>query len=391
MSSSFSQTFGSVHERIESLARGTAPIPPLTEIVHEARAQYGLDAAGVAALMALAVDSDRHAEIHNAAKRIRRALAPATAEFVIPVYLTNYCKNDCLYCGYRKSNALTERRRLSLEDFDRVLDVILAWGHRQIELVLSEDPEFAPEVVAGYVALARRRLDALGGGIVGLCSPVYEQQDYVRLRDAGLEWVVEWQETYHPTAFERWHPAGSPKRDFDYRLDLWDRVISAGIRKIALGALLGLYHWRHDVLLTVEHANYLRRTYGLEPYAIGIARVKPARGVPASQRASKFTVPDEDFRLIVSLYHLAFPRSRLFLNTRESYALNISLVEPGDLFTVDCDTFPGGYLRGDTPGQFSTQGYPARGEVTRTLAGRGLKTMYLEAETLRDERLTPIS
>jgi len=167
LSSSFSQTFGSVHDRIESLARGTAPIPPLTEIVHEARAQYGLDAAGVAALMALAVDPERRAEIHNAAKRIRGALAPATVEFVIPVYLTNYCKNDCLYCGYRKSNALTERRRLSLEDFDRVLDVILAWGHRQIELVLSEDPEFGPEVVARYVALARRRLGALGGASSG--------------------------------------------------------------------------------------------------------------------------------------------------------------------------------------------------------------------------------
>jgi hypothetical protein len=177
------------------------------------------------------------------------------------------------------------------------------------------------------------------------------------------------------------HVTGSPKRDIGYRLDLWDRVIAAGIKKIALGALLGLYDWRYDVLATVEHGNYLRRTYGLEPHAIGIPRLKPARGVLASQKPSRFTVSDDDYRLILSVYHLAFPRSRLFFNTRESYEMNISMVAAGDLFTVDCDTFPGGYLRGDTPGQFSTHGFPSRREVARVFTDRGLKPLYLEPET----------
>ena len=201
------------------------------------------------------------------------------------------------------------------------------------------------------------------------------------MRNAGLEWVVEWQETYHQPHFDRWHVAGSPKRDIEYRLDLWDRVIAAGIKKVALGALLGLYDWRFDALATIEHGNYLRRTYGLEPHAIGIPRLKPARGVLASQKASRFTVSDDDYRLVLSAYHLAFPRSRLFFNTRENYEMNISMVGAGDLFTVDCDTFPGGYLRLNTPGQFSTYGFPTRREVARVFAARGLKTLYLEAET----------
>jgi hypothetical protein len=148
-----------------------------------------------------------------------------------------------------------------------------------------------------------------------------------------------------------------------------------------LGALLGLYDWRFDALAAIEHGNYLRRAYGLEPHAMGIPRLKPARGVLASQKASRFSVSDDDYRLILSLYHLAFPRSRLFFNTRESYAMNISMVAAGDLFTVDCDTFPGGYLHHDTPGQFSTHDYPSRREVARVFAARGLKSMYLEAET----------
>ena len=261
------------------------------------------------------------------------------------------------------------------------MDLILSWGHRQIELVLSDDPEFGPETVARYVAATRRKLEALGGGVVALCSPVYQQEDYVRLREAGLDWVVEWQETYHRPHFDRWHFAGSPKRNFESRLDLWDRVIAAGITKIGMGVLLGLYDFRYDALAVIEHGNYLRRTYGIEPHALGIPRLKPARGVLASQKPNRFTVSDDDFRLVVSVYHLAFPTSRLFFNTRESYDLNISLVAAGDLFTVDCETLPGAYLRRHLPGQFSTHDYPPRREVVATLEQRGLACKYLAEET----------
>jgi thiazole biosynthesis protein ThiH len=379
--STFSEVFQASGERLESLAAMSKPVRSLQSIFAAAEGKPGLDAEDAASLIAWAREPERRAEIHTAAQRVRKQVAPPTVEFVIPVYLTSICQNECLYCGYRQSNSLAERVRLSLDEFSRELDLILSWGHRQIELVLSEDPEFGPDVVARYVELTRRKLDGLGGGVVGLCSPVYEREDYVRLREAGLKWVVEWQETYHQPHFDRWHVAGSPKRDIEYRLDLWDRVVAAGITKVALGALLGLYDWRFDTLAAIEHGNYLRRAYGLEPHAIGIPRLKPARGVLASQKSSRFTVSDDDYRLILSIYHLAFPRSRLFFNTRENYEMNISMVAAGDLFTVDCDTFPGGYLRNDTPGQFSTHGFPTRREVVNVFAARGLKSLYLEAET----------
>jgi 2-iminoacetate synthase len=379
--STFSEVLRVSGGRIESLAALREPARPLEAILGAVEQNPGLDVEDAASLIAWARDPERRTEILSAAQRVREQVAPPTVEFVIPVYLTSFCENECLYCGYRQSNALAERVRLSLDEFSRELDLILSWGHRQIELVLSEDPEFGPDVLARYVELTRRKLDGVGGGVVGLCSPVYEREDYRRLRQAGLEWVVEWQETYHQPHFDRWHVAGSPKRDIEYRLDLWDRVIAAGIRKVALGALLGLYDWRYDVLATIEHGNYLRRAYGLEPHAVGIPRLKPARGVLASQKPSRFTVSDDDYRLILSVYHLAFPGSRLFFNTRENYEMNISMVAAGDLFTVDCDTFPGGYLRNDTPGQFSTHGFPSRREVAAVLAARGLKSLYLEAET----------
>ena len=376
----FSQFFTSQQSRIEGLAAISELIQQPEEIFRTADRGKGLGAEDAASLFAAARDQNRRIEIQAAANRVRDHFAQHAVEFIIPVYLTSYCRNECLYCGYRQSNSIAERVRLNPEDFEKQLDLILSWGHRQIELVLSDDPEFGPETVARYVAATRRKLEALGGGVVALCSPVYQEEDYVRLRDAGLNWVVEWQETYHRPHFDRWHFAGSPKRNYESRLDLWDGVVAAGITKIGMGVLLGLYDFHYDALAVIEHGNYLRRTYGIEPHALGIPRLKPARGVLASQKPNRFTLSDDDFRLVVSVYHMAFPTSRLFFNTRESYGLNISMVAAGDLFTVDCETLPGAYLRRHLPGQFSTHDYPPRREVVATVEQRGLACKYLGQE-----------
>ncbi|MBZ5564294.1 MAG: hemerythrin domain-containing protein [Acidobacteriia bacterium] len=378
--SSFSEYFKEASQRLDILSDLPEPCRELSGRLGTSGTLDPLQLDDAAALIAWARDPDRRALVHAAAQR-SRAGAPQTVEFIIPVYLTSFCRNECLYCGYRRSNPVAERVRLSLDDLARELDLILAWGHRQIELVLSDDPEFGAERVARSVELTRRKLDARGGGMVALCAPVYTRDDYARLRDAGLDWLVEWQETYHQPHFDRWHVTGSEKRQFEFRLDIWDRAIGAGIRQVAFGALLGLYDWRYDALAAIEHGNYLRRTYGLEPHALGIPRLKPARGVLASQKPSRFAVSDDEYRFIVSLYHLAFPRARLFFNTREDYDFNLSMVLAGDLFTVDCETLPGGYLRPRLPGQFSTHAYPSRREVAAALERRGFVCKYLAPET----------
>lgn len=377
----FSDIMKTAETRLESLAALAEPSQPLEEILASAGKGHGLATAEVASLLAWGSDPQSREAIHAAARRLRQTVAAPKVEFIIPVYLTSICQNECLYCGYRESNAMAERVRLGLKEFEAELDLLLSWGYRQIELVLSDDPDCGPGEVARYVALARQKLQAVGGGSVALCSPVYEQEAYSLLRQAGLDWVVEWQETYHHPHFDRWHFPGSPKRQYEFRVDLWDRVIAGGISEISLGVLLGLYDWRYDILALAEHGNYLRGTYGVEPHALGIPRLKPARGVLASQKASRFAVSDDDFRFVVSVYRLSFPRSRVFFNTRESYEFNLSMVGPGDLFTVDCETLPGGYLRRNQPGQFSIHGYPARREVVSALKELHLETQYLADET----------
>ncbi len=376
----FSQHFASARDRILALLESPAPLRPIDEILEATRRGRALEPDEVASLMAWGWESGRRADINAAAQAARERGSEPAVEIVIPEYLTSICQNDCLYCGYRKSNPLAERVRLSLSEYERELDLILAWGHRQIELVLADDPDFPAEQVAPYVALTRRKLTDLGGGMVALNAPPYDEESYRALRGAGLDWMALWQETYDEAQFGRWHFQGSPKRQYEYRLDVWDRAIAAGFTRLALGILFGLYDWRFEVLALVEHASYLRRTYGIEPHALGIPRLKPARGVLASQKPSRFSVSDEDYRFAVSLYHLALPHARLFFNTRETYEFNMGMVARGDLFTVDCETLPGAYLRGTLPGQFATHAYPPRRDVVAAFARKGITCRYLQAE-----------
>jgi 2-iminoacetate synthase len=387
----FSEHFASIRDRVERLAMLAEPARSIEEIRLTAEGRGGLELEDVALLLAWGRDPTRCGEIQAAARHLRDKTGPRAVEFIIPEYLTSFCRNDCLYCGYRTSNALAERVRLSLDEYERELDLILSWGYRQIELVLADDPDFPAEQLADYVSLTRRKLAERGGGLVALNAPPYEEVDYRRLRAAGLDWVALWQETYDQAHFERWHVAGSPKRQYEFRLDVWDRAFAAGFTRLGLGVLFGLYDWRFDVLALVEHVNYLRRTYGIEPHAIGIPRLKPARGVLASQKPSRFCVSDEDYRLAVSIYHLAFPRARLFFNTREPYEFNLSMVTRGDLFTVDCETLPGAYLRGRLPGQFATHVYPSRREVMAQFTRQGYACRFLEWEDSTPPAALPVA
>ena len=125
----FSQFFKPEQTRIESLSAILEPIRQPQEIFRTAERGKGLVAEEAASLFAGARDQNLRIGIQAAANRVRARFAAQSVEFVIPVYLTSYCQNECLYCGYRHSNSIAERVRLNPEDFEKQLDLILSWGH----------------------------------------------------------------------------------------------------------------------------------------------------------------------------------------------------------------------------------------------------------------------
>jgi 2-iminoacetate synthase len=200
-----------------------------------------------------------------------------TIRLYAPLYLSNYCINNCRYCGFNKENK-SERRRLTIEEAVNEADVIASEGFRDILLVSSEDRKF---IGIDYLSELASRLRSKFSSI---SIEVYQMSstEYAKLFDAGIEGVTLYQETYNRRAYCYYHLSG-PKSDYDNRLDAPDRIAAAGVREIGLGVLLGLTNWRTEVLALGEHAHYLINRYWQSHVSFSFPRLRPAHIVKGSQ------------------------------------------------------------------------------------------------------------
>jgi len=166
-------------------------------------------------------------------------------------------------------------------------------------------------------------------------------------------------ETYSKEQFEFWHGLKSPKSNYEYRVEAFDRAIEAGLSNYGMGVLFGLSDWKEDVDALIEHGRKLIGKYNISPYIIGVPRLRPAHSVIFNGRIVKLT--DKEYTAATKMYKTAFPETMLFLNTRESFDLNLKICNNNDLFTIDCGTYPGTFIN-DEPikdgiEQFSTNIY----------------------------------
>ncbi len=84
---------------------------------------------------------------------------------VPPLYVTDRCVNDCLYCPWRRSNII-QRRSLSEKQLESEIDFLIKQGYRTIELVGASDPTFTSEKTAKFISIVKQKLNEIGGGEV---------------------------------------------------------------------------------------------------------------------------------------------------------------------------------------------------------------------------------
>jgi 2-iminoacetate synthase len=297
---------------------------------------------------------------------------------IIPQYHTSKCIDDCAYCSFRKSNPNVIRTELNDEDFEKELKLILDWGYSVIEFVYSTDTNFPAQRIAERIMKAKNIGKSIGKELeIGINAPTLSLDDYKILNEAGVDFVLLWMETYSDN-YKKWHPNDTPKSNFNYRIDTFDRSIQAGIKKYAFAVLFGLSDWIEDVISLIAHGLYLRKTYGIEPYIIGNPRLKHAMGL--SVENSKYIIDDENYIFVNYLFKLIFPETKLFINTRENIDVNLELIKGGgDFFTIDCGTFPGAYLNYELvrngQEQFHTS-YYNREQTIKRLTKNGYKIVF---------------
>jgi len=281
--------------------------------------------------------------VMEAANDVRAAVFGNQVKFYVPVYITNVCVNNCLYCGFRKDNKELARIVLTPSRFAKEVEYLLNLGHRHIEIVLGYHPKVTNgKRLAHYVEPVRAMLSQRGGGTVILMSEPMHREDYEAAKAAGVSEVYSWQETYHPDTYQALHPPGTHKADQAWRYQLFDRALDAGISRVGLGVLSGLYDWAYDELSLLRHGLWIRDRSGTDPYAFGVPRFKPGDGIPIA--AVEHAVDDFHYKLSIAIRRLMFPRTHTYMNSREDLSLLIELLKCGGTeINAEASTVPGGY------------------------------------------------
>ena len=295
------------------------------------------------------------------AEEVKSSLYCCQVFVIAPIYATSICSEQCVYCNYRAGNkgVGVQRRRLKDAELEQEATFLVEQkGLRVLELVYASDPRMRVDAMCRHVELLQTVLERRGGGTVGISAEALDEGDYRRLVDAGLCWSVLWQETYDQVAYAELHPGKSKKTNFAYRLDAYERMLSAGVEHVGIGVLSGLADWRWDWAMLMLHEEYLQKQCGRGTTILGTPRLKLAPG--ALLKEPPYNMSREELVATVALHNLFSPATAPFVSTREDWDVCLELARGGGcLFTLNCSTTPGGYSLSHCGCQFSSNSYDA--------------------------------
>jgi 2-iminoacetate synthase len=258
-----------------------------------------------------------------------------TIHLFAPLYLSNECVSTCTYCGFSAGNDIA-RRTLAV---DEVVSEALALRERGFRHLLLVAGEHARIVGKDYLVGCVRAL-APHVPSISVEVQVWDTGTYERFVAAGCDGVVVYQETYDRDVYAAVHLKGK-KRNYDWRLAAPDRAAAAGMRRLGIGALLGLApDWRSEAITTVAHAQALVRRWWRCEVTLSLPRLRPAAG---DFHASD-PLDDRAFVQLLSATRLALPDVGIVLSTREAPAFRDAVLPLGVTHaSAGSHTEPGGY------------------------------------------------
>lgn len=305
------------------------------------------------------------------AHRLTRRQFGRTISLYAPMYISNLCAADCVYCCFSVRNPTKDKRTtLRPREIRRECETLAARGFESVLLLTGEAPKRVPvERIAEAVAIAREYFAAVAVEVYAM-----DETGYAALVAAGLEGVTLYMETYHRPTYAQVHLEGE-KANYDYRLDAIERAGRAGTRKLSIGALLGLYDWRIEVLWLALHARHLQRSCWQSALSISLPRLLH---VPERFQVIQ-PVSDAELVQILLALRLFLPEAGFNLSTRERPALRDKLIPLGvTAMSAGSSTRPGGYASrgGDVLEQFEIEDHRSVEEVVAAIRSAGYDPVW---------------
>ena len=352
----------------------------IKEVLNRAKNREGLDYKDIAILLQAEDEKDLK-EIYSLAGEIKKDIYGKRVVVFAPLYVSDYCVNNCVYCGYKRDNKFN-RRRLTMDEVAQEVKILEQMGHKRLALELGEDPVNAP---IDYVLEC---LDTIyktqnnNGEIrrVNVNIAATTVENYKLLKEKGIGTYILFQETYHKPTYDKMHPK-SLKGDYNYHLTAFDRAMEAGIDDVGAGVLFGLADPRFEVLGLMMHNAHLEEKFGVGFHTISVPRLQEAKGVTLENYPH--LLDDKMFKKIVAILRIAVPFTGLILSTRETPAMRKELLKYGvSQISAGSSTGVGGYKEreeGKEVKQFKTNDERSPIEILKELLSDGYIPSYCTA------------
>ncbi|AGB41253.1 thiazole biosynthesis protein ThiH [Halobacteroides halobius DSM 5150] len=284
-----------------------------------------------------------------------------------PIYITDHCVNQCSYCGFNVTNNF-KRSKLSLKEVEKEAQVIAKKGFKNLLILTGESRKHAS------ISYLKKVIKVLKNYFPSLAIEIYPltTEGYKELIATGIDGLTIYQEVYDQQIYDKVHLKG-PKKNYHFRLDAPERGCQAGMRKVNIGALLGLNNWREEAFFTGLHAYYLQNKYLETQIGLSLPRLRPHLG--SFQPNS--IVNDRNLVQIMLAFRLFLPRVGINLSTRESAQLRDNLLPLGvTKLSAESSTAVGGYTSSNNEKQFDISDKRKINTVKQVLLNKGYQPVF---------------
>ncbi|SJZ70853.1 iron-only hydrogenase maturation protein HydG [Cetobacterium ceti] len=371
------------HEYIYSLIEKSKNVTEddINKILDKAQAKKGLTHGEVAALFEIKKPNQRK-RLFEIAHMLKESIYGNRIVVFAPLYVSNYCVNNCVYCGYKICNKF-ERKKLTREEIQNEVKLLEKMGHKRLALEAGEDPincdiNYILDAIDAVYSTkfengAIRRIN------VNIAATTLE--NYKKLKAAEIGTYILFQETYHKPTYESMHPH-CLKGNYEYHLTAFDRAMEGGIDDVGGGVLFGLADPKFEVISLMLHNEHLEKTHGVGFHTISVPRLKQAEGMSLEQ--FPHLVDDDLFKNIVAIIRLAVPFTGLILSTRETPEMRREVIKYGvSQVSAGSSTDVGGYtdraLGKSAPDQFELADHRTPLEILKSLLDEDYVPSYCTA------------
>lgn len=225
-----------------------------------------------------------------------------------PIYISNYCENYCVYCGFNCHNQI-RRAKLDLDGIEREMAAIAKTGLEEILILTGESRKMSDVTYIGEACKIARKYFKM----VGIEVYPMNVDEYAYLRQCGADFVTVFQETYNSDKYETLHLSGH-KRVFPYRVNAQERALMGGMRGVAFAALLGLSDFRKDAFATGMHAYLIQKKYPHAEISFSCPRLRPTIN---NDKINPKDVHEKELLQIMCAYRIFMPFAGMTISTRE--------------------------------------------------------------------------